>query len=494
MPNRTATSAPRAPRPWPTVATPVGGPTPGTGRVTPSRGTAAGGSVPGGVGDNERGRAALAWRGGPATVVDVRAGGVATSAGAGVLGVRLRSVEVNARAAADLAAEISSLAAGELELPAQRRVLALLREAPSAVLNEVLAAIPLGRVIDGMSQWFVGRDHKEQLLRLLCSERLPELTVATRALVIGALQTGSTSHDEELAIRDVFLGTRGADLTELKTAIDLGRDHHDLVQLVFHDIDTEAVKDAIVAHVKDAAPAPTGELKVLSDIDDTFYANWLDTRYPKKTVYPGVAAFYRALDQGPSGTGAEGDLVFLTARPGDRLGVMEGLTHETLDQHAVPARAVLTGDLTGVLGNAEIARRKVENFVRHHQLFPEHRYVFVGDSGQGDAIAAHAMRAEHGARATATFIHDVKNTSAAARAEHAKAGVWFFDTYVGAATRAYQLGLISKHGMLEVARAARRELLAIPFATDAQRAARAAELGRDLMAMNALVMPAERIG
>ncbi len=485
MPSRTTATTPHRPlRAWPTVDAP---------EVTTPPASASAASSPASVVSDERGRAALSWRGGAATAIDVGAGGVAASRGAGVLGLRLRSVEVDARAAADIAAEISALAAGELELPAQRRVLALLRQAPGAVLNDVLARIPLGRVIDGMSQWFVGRDHKEQLLRLVSVERLPELTVATRALVIGALQTGSTSHDEELAIRDIVLGTRGADLTELKTAIDLGRDHHDLVQLLFHDIDSEAVKDAIVAHLRAAAPPPTGELKVMSDIDDTFYANWLDARYPKKTVYPGVAAFYRALDRGPTGAGAEGDLLFLTARPGDRLGVMEGMTHETLDAHGVPARAVLTGDLTGVLGNAEIARRKVENFARHQELFPEQRYVFIGDSGQGDAIAAHTMRADHAERACATFIHDVKGTSAAARAEHAKAGVWFFDTYVGAATRAFELGLIGKAGMLEVARAARRELLAIPFASDAQRAARGAELARDLAAMNALVEAHERI-
>ncbi|KAF4742428.1 hypothetical protein FOZ63_000654, partial [Perkinsus olseni] len=72
--------------------------------------------------------------------------------------------------------------------------------------------------------------------------------------------------------------------------------------------------------------------KVLSDVDDTLVCSGgmhpagCDTDYPRKTVYPGVGAFYRELDLGvahpepwPSSANDSynilGNLVFLSARP-----------------------------------------------------------------------------------------------------------------------------------------------------------------------------------
>ena len=68
--------------------------------------------------------------------------------------------------------------------------------------------------------------------------------------------------------------------------------------------------------------------KVISDVDDTLTCSggtWpagIDSSYPRKTVYPGVLAFYRELDLGfHSNSDAwdrrkhVGNLVFLSARP-----------------------------------------------------------------------------------------------------------------------------------------------------------------------------------
>ena len=136
--------------------------------------------------------------------------------------------------------------------------------------------------------------------------------VQAKAALVRALQLGRTGSKDEAKILEIFLATHGPALTELKNAIEASGDHRDLLQLLWSDIDDLVIREAILAHFAKEA-SPTGELKVLSDIDDTFYANWKDARYPKGTIYPGVRQFYGELG---------GDLAFVTARPNDRVGLI----------------------------------------------------------------------------------------------------------------------------------------------------------------------------
>jgi hypothetical protein len=63
---------------------------------------------------------------------------------------------------------------------------------------------------------------------------------------------------------------------------------------------------------------------------------------------------------------------------------------------------------------------KFENFRRFSSLYPEYRYVFVGDSGQADALTAQLMldaaAAEGASRVITTFIHDLRHPGGEARA------------------------------------------------------------------------------
>jgi hypothetical protein len=58
--------------------------------------------------------------------------------------------------------------------------------------------------------------------------------------------------------------------------------------------------------------------------------------------------------------------------------------------------------------------------------------------------------------------------------------IFFFDTYVGAAVEAFEVGVIARDGVARVARAAQEELERVPFTSEPQRQARRAELERDL--------------
>lgn len=64
---------------------------------------------------------------------------------------------------------------------------------------------------------------------------------------------------------------------------------------------------------------------------------------------------------------------------------------------------------------------KMENFTRFASLYPEFKFVFFGDSGQGDALLAAKLLESFPGRVLGTFIHDVNPTSATTGDGQAKA-------------------------------------------------------------------------
>lgn len=401
----------------------------------------------------------------------------------------------DARGAAVLA-QVQALMDGHTDRDEEAQLLDLLRACSPADLEHVVRHVNLTALLGDVDDHLGGPHHRTALLALLSRARLDALSIAARAELVTALQLGSTAEEDERAIRDIFVRTRGADLSALKDAVDGGGDYHDLEQLIFHDLDDEALTTEVLAHFASeaAASSSSAELKVMSDIDDTLYRNWCDERYPPKAIYPGVLALHRELDLGQDGTGRPGDITFLTARPGDRPGLVENQTLLTLGELGVPRCVVLTGSLGNITSNEAIAEGKLAAFGRYRRLYPERRFVFTGDSGQGDAIVAARMMADHADVMRGVFIHDVVHTPEAGRAEWAARRVPLFDTYLGAAVHAHSLSLISPAGLQRIARAALTELAALTFATDAMRDARRAELQRDLALANALLPEGSRVG
>lgn len=377
---------------------------------------------------------------------------------------------------------ISRLANGHTDRKEEGKILDIFRSANAKELNYLVTKLNMHELLEDVDDRLIGPDNRTALVTMLTKERIGDLSVGARVSLINAFQAGGTDGLEEKGIRDVFLATKGKDLTALKNGVDAGNDYHDLQQLVFHDLDDAKIRGQLLAHFQKEA-VPTGESKVLSDIDDTFYENLKDTRFPKKTVYPGVISFYAELDRGPGAQpGRAGDLAFVTARPNDRAGLVESLTGKTLSSHGVKDAVVLQGDLLSNLSHDAIAKKKFENFTQYKQLFPEYSFVFTGDSGQGDVIFGAKMRAAAPDSVKAVFINDVIATPQAKRDEYRSQGIYFTDTYVGAAVEAFKLGLISKDGLKRVAQSAKDDFAKIPFTDDAQKQARAAELQRDLAA------------
>ena len=74
--------------------------------------------------------------------------------------------------------------------------------------------------------------------------------------------------------------------------------------------------------------------------------------------------------------------------------------------------------LTDILPHGQedkIAEVKFMNFLSFASVYPEYRFVFVGDSGQADALTAQRIvesgAVEGGPRVITTFIHDLKDRS-----------------------------------------------------------------------------------
>ncbi len=383
---------------------------------------------------------------------------------------------------------LRALMAGHTDRRDEQQILHLLENATAAELNHLLTNVDLRKLLSDVDDRPIGPRNLTTLLDLLCVRRAHELSLPLRAGLMFALQKGPTHSLAERMIRALFLGVRGRELTAFKNLLDGRGTYHDLQQLVFRDVDDPALRQDILDHIRrEAEAAPAGENKVLSDIDDTFLANWKDTRYPPKSVYPGVLQFYRELDRGPGVLpGREGDLTFVSARPMDPLGLIEDRTLAALRERGVPNAVMLAGSFTHLIGNSRIAEKKFENFSHYLQLFPEYGFVFTGDSGQGDVFFGEQMLAAAPEDVRAVFIHDVVATSESTRRAWREKRIFFFDTYVGAAVEAYHLGLIARDGVARVASAAREELERIAFSSAEQREARRVEFTRDLQRAHSL--------
>lgn len=365
----------------------------------------------------------------------------------------------------------------------ERKILELLSTAPPAVLDYLLENVDVPELLASMDDRVVGPDNKSALLTLLTKTRVECLGVPARARLIDGMQRGNTSPREERAVRELFTATRGADLTALKNAVDSGADHYDLHQLLYHDFDNPVYRAQVLSHFAEHSPArDETRLKAISDIDDTFYANWKDKRYPSETVYPGVLQFYKELD----GRDRKGDLVFLTARPEERLGHVKDRAHQMLRARGVEEATVVAGSVLNLIGDEAIARKKFENFEEYAGFFPEYSFCFTGDSGQGDAILGARMLTEHPDKVRAVFIHDVVGLTPEQREEWRNQGVRLFDTYLGAALEAFDSGLIDRAAVERIADSVRVGLDGVAFQDPAQEAARRAEFELDLARMREL--------
>lgn len=271
------------------------------------------------------------------------------------------------------------------------------------------------------------------------------LTSATPAgvvAVIRSLREGGITPAEREAVTSALLALQGEHFQEVKYLLNSGGDGHDLEHFVYDVLDA-GQRRRVLDHIA-AQAVPHDELRVLSDIDDTFKANLHDRRYDRGTVYPGVVELLVALDRSDAAGDASrpGDLTFVTARPAGPRDLLERYSAKGFTGLGLPAHTILTGTVRGLVDRGRMRDGKVRNMRRDAALFPECRQVFLGDSGQADAEVALEVRRRWPDHLTAAFIHCVTEVDEATRERWRAAGVHPVDDWAQAARVAGEIGLI----------------------------------------------------
>lgn len=375
---------------------------------------------------------------------------------------------------------IVALLRGHTDRAEEARILDLLRRASGPTLDEVLREVDVARLFRGVDDHLFGPRHRAALRELLV-ERVGELSIEAQANLIHGLQAGLTDRADEEAIAAILLSRRGVELTHLKNRINSRLDSHDLEGLVFSDVDDEDIRHRILTHIaQEAVGVETGESKVLCDIDDTVVCALHDRRYPRGTIYPGILALLEALDRGPDDEPfSTGDLTFVTARPGDALGLIENRTRATLRRAGIATHSVLTGTVAALATHDLMAGQKIANIDHYRQLYPEYRTLFIGDSGQGDIRVGELLWEQFEDIVDIVVIHDVVGTPAEERARLAAARIHLVDTYAGAARLMLDRGLITPAGHQRVVAESYAALGSIAWDSDEQHAAIKALIDRD---------------
>lgn len=345
-------------------------------------------------------------------------------------------------------AQISALLERRTGQKEECRILDLLRPLPAEQFVAVLAGLNLRRLLSALDWRVWGVDTRSEFLVLL--ERfVGGVDLETKVLLANLLADGPTGYREERVLRALFLSTRGAELTELKLRIDMSDNGHDLLDLLTGDIDSPELRFDILKHFKEAAEYPKNPqervLRVVSDIDDTIYSSLHDQRFAKGTVYHGVLELYAALSPLPP--------IFLTARPEMVSSLVERLTHRQLRHYGLDKPTVLSGNLTGLMGHRRMAEQKARTLTSYIEMYPEFRFVFFGDSGQGDMALSESLLAVPEPVIERAFIHKLSDFHAGARTTNSR--IHLYPDYGEAATFLHHLGYLDEERRDRVVTAAR---------------------------------------
>jgi len=103
--------------------------------------------------------------------------------------------------------------------------------------------------------------------------------------------------------------------------------------------------------------------------------------------------------------------------------------------------------------------KKFSTFQAYAKLWPEYRFVFIGDNGQADVLVSEFITKRYPERTAACFIHQVQPLAGTLTTlkdpsleTWAEKRIYFFGSYIGAALGAFKAKLLSVTDVAEVAR------------------------------------------
>jgi hypothetical protein len=344
-------------------------------------------------------------------------------------------IEPAAMAQATIIESISFLLQRRTGSQERRRILDLLKPLEAHQFAEVVHSLDLGQLMNALD-WRAWSSHTRAEFLGLLEKFIGALNMDSKVRLANLLADGPTTYREEKVLRALFLSEVGTSLTELKLRIDTSDVGHDLLSLLTSDIDAPELRFDILKHFREQVALPKDParrpLRVVSDIDDTLYSSLKDARHPRGTLYKGVLELFASLSELPP--------IFLTARPELVLNLLERLTHRQLRRYGLDKPTVLSGSLPGLLGHRRMAEQKARNLTSYTEMYPEFRFLFFGDSGQGDMAFAESLLAHEEPIIERAFIHRLSESHKGSRTSHPR--IHLYGDYAEAAELLHELGYL----------------------------------------------------
>ena len=171
-------------------------------------------------------------------------------------------------------------------------------------------------------------------------------------------------------------------------------------------------------------PPPTARFGVISDIDDTILQsgaarpltvlrNVLLRSAQQRLPFAGVAAFYQALQRGPSGH-AGNPLFYVSSSPWNLYDFLE----DFIELNDIPAGPLLLRDI-GIDADKFIASshqaHKAAQIARILETYPGLAFVLIGDSGQRDPEIYEQVAHDFPDRVLAIYIRQVASPARGAQ-------------------------------------------------------------------------------
>lgn len=189
----------------------------------------------------------------------------------------------------------------------------------------------------------------------------------------------------------------------------------------WHEVELELVEsvgrpDQRFVREEVLVPSPEAAFGVISDLDDTVIETKSTEHLEQiailfgqsardRVVFPGVAAFYRALVQGQDGRGNHP--IFYVSRSGWNL---NDLFEEFMEVNEIPPGPIFLRDLRIVEKESptfDAKNPKLTNIELLLRTYPELPFVLIGDSGMHDPELYEEIARKHPGRVRAVYIRDV---------------------------------------------------------------------------------------
>jgi phosphatidate phosphatase APP1 len=265
---------------------------------------------------------------------------------------------------------------------------------------------------------------------------------------------------------------------------------------LWHEIQVELVEPAAEASARATArvlvPPPESAFGVISDLDDTVVQTGATsllrmartvflTNARTRLPFPGVAAFYRALQHG-AGESPFNPVFYVSSSPWN----LYDLLSEFLVLRKIPTGPLLLRDW-GLSADEALptghAGHKLEAIRRILDLYPSLPFLLIGDSGQEDPEIYHRVVHDHPDRILAVYIRSVTPRAGraeavralAAEVEAAGSTLLLGDDTLAAARHAAERGWITAAALAEVEAESRAEHRGTPPGTDAANRAASTE-------------------